>query len=349
MEKELERILYNIKQKTGIGCDLTSINGVISASSNEVYTPITNVDFAKTYQSEDENRTYFKFIFQKTEFVGAITGCNEVYKNYAELISSIIENSQVAEGEQSYETQFLSIVTGDTTRSRTERFLEKYSICKSNCYAIIFKSEGNTAVELTDFLNSYSTNGQDTAVSIDNCTSVYVRFIENEVDYEYHSATDFANLVIQASYEELGLKLSAYIGGKVKSFSEVCVSYEQALASMRLSKSFGLSGAVHAYKDFTLVKIIEDLPNAKMKEFLNVILDENGKQIFLDDEIIETAEEFLNNNLNISETARVLYVHRNTLMYRIDKIERTIGLDIRKFGDALTFRIISVLYKLLNN
>ena len=172
MEKELERILYNIKQKTGIGCDLTSINGVISASSNEVYTPITNVDFAKTYQSEDENRTYFKFIFQKTEFVGAITGCNEVYKNYAELISSIIENSQVAEGEQSYETQFLSIVTGDTTRSRTERFLEKYSICKSNCYAIIFKSEGNTAVELTDFLNSYSTNGQDTAVSIDNCTSV---------------------------------------------------------------------------------------------------------------------------------------------------------------------------------
>ena len=116
---------------------------------------------------------------------------------------------------------------------------------------------------------------------------------------------------------------------------------------MRLSKAFGLTAGIHAYKDFMLVKIIEDLPNAKMKEFLDVVLDENGKQIFKDKEIIETAEEFLNNNLNISETARILYIHRNTLMYRIDKIERTIGLDIRKFGDALTFRIVSVLYKLL--
>ena len=347
MEKELERILYNVKEKTGISIDCVSENGLISASSSSVYTPITTNDFNSIYQSKYEDRTYFKFTFSGTAFVGAINGSNEVYKNYAELIVTVIENSQSGEGEQSYDRQFVSVITGDTTKNRTERFIEKYSISKSNCYVIVFKCENAKVVDVKDFLNSYATNGSDTAVVIDDTTVALVKFIDNEIDYEYHSSTYYAKIIIQALYEELGYNLTAFVGAKVKSFSDIAISYQQALGALRLSKAFGLKGGIHAYKDFMLVKIIEDLPNAKMKEFLDVLLDENGKQIFKDAELVETAEEFLNNNLNISETARILYIHRNTLMYRLDKIERSIGLDIRKFGDALTFRIISVLLKLI--
>ena len=64
-----------------------------------------------------------------------------------------------------------------------------------------------------------------------------------------------------------------------------------------------------------------------------------------DKEIMETAEEFLENNLNASETARKIYVHRNTLMYRLDKIEKVTGLNIRNFADAVTFRFMTILYK----
>mgnify|MGYP001075269717 CR=1 FL=1 len=60
-----------------------------------------------------------------------------------------------------------------------------------------------------------------------------------------------------------------------------------------------------------------------------------------------TAEEFLHTSLNVSETSRNLYMHRNTLMYRLDKIERATGLDIRKFQDAMTFRLVMILYKLI--
>ncbi len=347
MERELERILHNIKQKTGISIDCVSENGLISASTSKEYVPITPNEFKDVYQSAYEDRTYFKFGFANTAFVGAVSGHDKTAKNYANLIVSIIENSQTGEGEQSYEVQFTSIITGDTTRNRTERFIEKYSISKSNCYAMIFKCDKKRTQDVKDFLNSYSTNGIDMAVIVDDNSCAFIKFIDNEVDYEYHSATDYAKLIIQAIYEELGLNLSVFVGSKVRSFSDVAVSYQQALASMRLSKAFGLSGGIHAYKDFMLVKIIEDLPNSKIKEFLDVLLDENGKSILKDKEIVETAEEFLNNNLNISETARILYIHRNTLMYRIDKIEKCTGLDIRKFGDALTFRIISVLSKLL--
>ena len=69
-------------------------------------------------------------------------------------------------------------------------------------------------------------------------------------------------------------------------------------------------------------------------------------EVFGDDEMAATAEAFLECSLNISETSRRLYVHRNTLLYRLDKIERVTGLNLRKFSDAVTFRVLAVLYRL---
>ena len=73
----------------------------------------------------------------------------------------------------------------------------------------------------------------------------------------------------------------------------------------------------------------------------------NLDEVFDDTEIAETAEAFLESSLNVSEASRTLFMHRNTLMYRLDKIERITGLNIRKFSDAVTFRILSVLHRLL--
>ena len=86
-----------------------------------------------------------------------------------------------------------------------------------------------------------------------------------------------------------------------------------------------------------------------MQEYLEQFRAESAEEIFEDEEMTETAEAFLESSLNVSETSRNLFMHRNTLMYRLDKIERVTGLNIRKFSDAVTFRILSVLYKLLQS
>ena len=83
----------------------------------------------------------------------------------------------------------------------------------------------------------------------------------------------------------------------------------------------------------------------RRNEYLELLLDSDAEDIFTDKEMIQTAEVFLENNLNVSETSRNLFLHRNTLTYRLDKIERQSGLDIRKFSDAVTFRLITVLFK----
>ena len=76
-------------------------------------------------------------------------------------------------------------------------------------------------------------------------------------------------------------------------------------------------------------------------------MDSAAREIFSDPEMTDTAEEFLENSLNASETSRKLYLHRNTLTYRLDKIERATGLNIRKVSDAVVFRMITILSRLI--
>ncbi|MBR5439927.1 MAG: helix-turn-helix domain-containing protein [Clostridia bacterium] len=113
-----------------------------------------------------------------------------------------------------------------------------------------------------------------------------------------------------------------------------------------MSNLFNVSSSVNAYKYYLLLKMAEDLPTGKIQEFLSMLLEPSAVEILKDEEIMTTAEAFLNNDLNVSETARALYVHRNTLIYRIEKIKKITGMDIRTFNDALAFKIISVLAKI---
>jgi carbohydrate diacid regulator len=95
-----------------------------------------------------------------------------------------------------------------------------------------------------------------------------------------------------------------------------------------------------------LLKALEDIPEKKMSEYAPSLFDKKTRAILDDGDMMDTAEEFLNCSMNISETRRKLYMHRNTLLYRLDKIQETTGLDIREFGDALIFKMLAVLYKI---
>ena len=106
-------------------------------------------------------------------------------------------------------------------------------------------------------------------------------------------------------------------------------------------------GQVHSFKEYMLFKILEDLPRYKLSEYLQLLNDPGAEEMFSDAEMMATCEEFLENSLNQSETARKLYLHRNTLSYRLDKVEKITGLNIRKFPDAVSFRLITVLHKLV--
>ena len=93
--------------------------------------------------------------------------------------------------------------------------------------------------------------------------------------------------------------------------------------------------------------MLEDISETRLAEYLADLTDENFKEIFENEEMLTTAEEFLQNDLNVSETSRKLYMHRNTLLYRLDKIEKATGLNIRSFSEAVSFRVLTLIHRLL--
>ena len=352
MERELFGILTSIKEKTGIEIAVLSEDGLREASTFSSYFPL-DYSAVKSWGGDvfvdsETDKTYFKFVFNSIKYIGGINGSSKNESNYAVFIINYIENNQIKSTHLSFEELFTAIILGDTTKSRTLHFMNKYSISKNTCYCMLFKFAMGKSKEVCDFLRDYTVGGSDNAVIIDETTCAYVRFIDYSVETEYRSPSEYASFIVRSLYEELGIEVSVFVGGKVNTFSDIATSYKQAVATEAMSGSFGIQNGVTSYKDYILVKMMEDISPNKIEEFLSVLLDKNTRRVLKDKELMITGEEYLNNDLNVSETARVLYIHRNTLLYRLNKLEKITGLDLRKVNDAMEFRLISVLGKFTN-
>ena len=117
--------------------------------------------------------------------------------------------------------------------------------------------------------------------------------------------------------------------------------------ALEVGKIFYTQKRVHAYSSLGIGRLIYQLPVNLCEMFMNEVFQLQRPDEF-DEETVSTINYFFENNLNVSETARQLFVHRNTLVYRLEKLQRSTGLDIREFEDALTFKIALMVVSYLN-
>ena len=120
--------------------------------------------------------------------------------------------------------------------------------------------------------------------------------------------------------------------------SKLAVEKAVSMIAMEVGRIFYVEKEVLAYQELGIGRLIHQLPESLCEMFLKEVFDEQEENIF-DEEILSTVNQFFENNLNISETARQLYVHRNTLVHRLERIQKLTGLDVRMFEDALTLKI----------
>ena len=264
------------------------------------------------------------------------------------LVVAVLENASLGNAPVGKDDALKSILTGDANEMTVQKYVRKYCARNLPCAVFVVQSASGDVADVLDVLENFKTGAYDCAVATDETTCAYVRF-QDEVntDGEYKSLSDYANMIAQSVREELGVSVKIGVGSVVAGISDCSVSYRQALTALRMGGIFERNAVVSTYKEYLLVKMLEDMPKYKLQEFLDVLLEPEAKGVLSDPEMLATAEEFLHTSLNVSETSRNLYMHRNTLMYRLDKIERATGLDIRKFQDAMTFRLVMILYKLI--
>ena len=133
-------------------------------------------------------------------------------------------------------------------------------------------------------------------------------------------------------------------GTIVNEIREVSRSYKEAKMALDVGRIFFDDRDVIAYSSLGIGRLIYQLPIPLCKMFIKEIFDGKSPEDF-DDETLMTINKFFENSLNVSETSRQLYIHRNTLVYRLDKLQKTTGLDLRVFEDAITFKIALMVVK----
>ncbi len=352
MNTKLKKIAEDIAQKTGISIDIYDIfGGRITGGGGRpdyAYKNFRLSDFSQGIREDvDGKRTYFLINAPGAAYIGVIEGADEVSRNYAYMTSALIENTLVHSDDSLSRTDTLkALLSGSCTRAQIDKFAAKYALPSGTLGVLAIRCDKEHSGEVFSLLLQFSGNDGSVPVLMDDGNIAYLNFDAD--GGEYQSALDFAEHLCASIADEAGVRADVGVGSICRTLYEVPGSYSQAVSALKMGASSASKNRVHSYKEYIMVKMIEDIPKPTLAQHLDVLLDPSAREILDDPEMLFTAEEFLSNSLNISETSRHLYMHRNTLMYRLDKIERYMGLNIRRFSDAVTFRIILLLHRHLN-
>jgi len=197
--------------------------------------------------------------------------------------------------------------------------------------------------DIMEMLKSlFSSQAGDYLTSVDERNIILIkslREVKPAEKLEYYAyLEETAKTVVDMMCSEAMMNVKVSYGTVISELKEVSKSYKEAKMAMEVGKIFYAEKAVMAYNTLGIGRLIYQLPINLCKIFMEEIFGENVPEE-LDDETLITIQKFFENNLNVSETSRQLFVHRNTLVYRIEKLQKATGLDIRVFDDALTFKI----------
>lgn len=182
----------------------------------------------------------------------------------------------------------------------------------------------------------FSNQANDYITAVDESSVILVKAIEPDSAHE--DLMDMAQTIVSMMNAEAMINVKVAFGTVVQELKDVSKSYKEAKMALDVGKIFYAEKNVVAYSTLGIGRLIYQLPVNLCKIFIEEIFGENVPSN-LDEETLNTINKFFENNLNVSETSRQLFVHRNTLVYRIARLQETTGLDLRNFDDALTFKI----------
>ena len=148
--------------------------------------------------------------------------------------------------------------------------------------------------------------------------------------------------------EELGIKSVIGVSTNARHLRELADKYKEAQVAIDVGRVFESEKSIINYESLGLGRIIYQLPTTLCEMFLNEVFKKNPIET-LDEDTLETINKFFENNLNVSETSRKLYVHRNTLVYRLEKIKKMTGLDLREFDHAIVFKVAMMVKQYLDS
>lgn len=191
-----------------------------------------------------------------------------------------------------------------------------------------------------------TTEDSDFITAVDEKSIVFVTPVlpeDTQIQFILHAKE------IQKGLKQYGIKdIKIAIGNVAETIKDVSRSYKEAQIAMDVSKIFYEDSTVIAYNQLGIGRLIYQLPLPLCKMFIREVFGDYPPDS-IDPETLATIDKFFENNLNVSETSRQLFIHRNTLVYRLDKIQKNTNLDLRNFEDAIAFKIALMVVKYMKH
>ena len=184
----------------------------------------------------------------------------------------------------------------------------------------------------------------DYVTAIDEKNIILIKSLRD--GYSDEDVANIANEIVDTVSAEAMMNVRVGYGTVSNELKDISKSYKEAMMSIDVGKIFYVERKVNAYQSLGIGRLIYQLPANLCQLFIEEIFKDNDPATF-DEEIVSTVYKFFENSLNISETSRQMFIHRNTLVYRVEKLKALTGLDVRVFDDALTFMIAMMVYNYL--
>ncbi len=208
---------------------------------------------------------------------------------------------------------------------------------------IIETSHEKDANDLDRVRSLFGGKTHDFVTAVDEKDVIVVKELTDGDDAESQRKTAESILSVFRSTDPSAEVYIAY-GTVANEIREVSASYKEAKMALDVGKIFFEEQNIIAYSQLGIGRLIYQLPLPLCRMFIKEIFDGRSPDEF-DEETLITINKFFENSLNVSETSRQLYIHRNTLVYRLDKLQKSTGLDLRVFEDAITFKIALMVVK----
>ncbi|MBR1477593.1 MAG: helix-turn-helix domain-containing protein [Lachnospiraceae bacterium] len=210
---------------------------------------------------------------------------------------------------------------------------------------LVEAKKGNDGAVREILKSMFSAQSGDVVTAVDEENIIVIKSLQEKYDAE--ELMEEAESIVTMLNTEAMVSVRVSYGNVVAELKDVSKSYKEAKMAMDVGKIFYADRDVTSYASLGIGRLIYQLPENLCRVFIDEIFGDNIPDD-LDEETLITINKFFENNLNISETSRQLFIHRNTLVYRIEKLQKETGLDLRNFDDAMVFKIALMVVNYIN-
>ena len=301
-----------------------------------------------TTQTCVDNATYTTFdVLVRPEYAVFVDGTDELPHHYSALIAVALDQIKQNNDEKFDRSNFVknvildNILPGDIyIKSRELHF-------NNDASRVVFliRTTQETEISVFDIIqNFFPDKSKDFVINVNESDIALVKEVRPNVDIK--DLEKLARSINDTLLSEFYFNAVIGIGTCVTGIKELAHSFKEAQVALEVGKVFDTEKTIISYENLGIARLIYQLPTTLCDMFLKEVF-KRGSIESLDQETLFTIQKFFENNLNVSETSRKLFVHRNTLVYRLEKIKKLTGLDLREFDDAIVFKVALMVNKYL--